>query len=282
MNQEQNKTMHQFDIKKILEDKSPKLTKFIPGFLIRYLKKIAHEEEVNDIISNYGHLRGFDFSEAMLKLFNVTITVEGEENLPEKGKYIFVSNHPLGGFDGHFIMYIIGKKYGHYKFLVNDILMNLKNMSDVFIPVNKHGKQGLELAKQIDKAYESDSQMLTFPAGLVSRKIKGSIMDLKWQKNFVVKSKQHQRDVIPIHITGGCSEFFYKLGAIRKKLGIKANIEMLYLIDETFMHKDKTFVVKFGKPIPWQTFDSSKRPLDWAFWVKQQLYKMVGLTNIKF
>jgi len=278
----QNKNPKQIDIKDILHEKSPKLAKWIPGFIIKYLKKIAHEDLINELIRNYGHLQGFDFSEALIKRFNVVIDIEGEANLPKNGKYIFVSNHPLGGFDGHIIMLLIGRIYGkfNYKFLVNDILMNLTNLKDVFIPVNKHGRQGVELANQIDAAYNSDVQMLTFPAGLVSRKIKGQIVDLPWHKSFITKAKQYQRDIIPIHMSGQNTEFFYRLGIIRKMLGIKINIEMLYLIDETTKHQGKEFIVKFGKPIPWQTFDSSKRPAEWAKWVKEIVYKMDGVDEI--
>ena len=282
MKQAQKTNPKQISIRGIIHDKSPKLAKWIPRFLINYLRKITHEDLVNELIRDYGHLEGFDFSEAMIKFFNVSIDVEGEDNLPKDGKYIFVSNHPLGGFDGHILMYLIGKLYGEnkYKFLVNDILMNLTNMKDVFIPVNKHGRQGVELAKQIDDAYESDVQILTFPAGLVSRRIKGLITDLQWQKSFISKAKQYKRNVIPIHISGRNTEFFYRLGSLRKKLGIKANIEMLYLIDETYRHKNKQFVVKFGKPIAWQTFDNSKRPAAWAKWVKDIVYKMDGVDNV--
>lgn len=270
----------QFDIEKILFDKAPGIAKYIPKFLIRYLLKIGHEKSANEIIRDYGHLQGFDFSKAMIEKFNINLQTEGLDNLPDSGKFIFVSNHPLGGFDGHILMYLVGKKYGAYKFLVNDILMALKNLRCVFIPVNKHGRQGTELAKQIDEAYHSDVQMMTFPAGLVSRKINGQVVDLPWQKNFIMKAKQHQRNVIPIHMSGGNTEFFYRLGNIRKKLGIKANIEMLYLIDETFKQQNKKFTVKFGEPIPWETFDTSKRPVEWAKWVKEKVYKLDGVNSI--
>jgi 1-acyl-sn-glycerol-3-phosphate acyltransferase len=268
------KSDQSIDIKQIFHEKNPKLARLIPGFVMRYVKKIAHEDFINDVIRDYGHLKGFDFSEAMIELFNLTLKVKGEENLPGPGRYIFVSNHPLGGLDGHVIMYLVGKKYGKYKFLVNDILMGLKNLNDVFIPVNKHGRQGVELAKQIDEAYESDIQILTFPAGMVSRKIDGKVMDLEWQKNFVTKAIQHQRNVIPIHITGGNTKFFYRLYNFRKFFGIKANIEMLYLIDETYKHHNKNLTITFGKPIPWETFDKSKRPAAWAQWVKDLVYKL--------
>ena len=272
----------EIDVKELFYDKNPKLARWIPGFIYSYLRKIAHQDLINEMIRDYGHLKGFVFSEAMLEYFNLKIDVKGEENLPENGKYIFAANHPWGGLDGHILMVIIGKKYGRdsYKFLVNDLLMNLKNLHGVFIPVNKHGKQGAQLAEQMDAAFKSEAQILTFPSGLVSRKIKGQVMDLEWKKSFVNKAKQYQRDIIPIHMGGKNTKFFYRLYRFRKALGIKANIEMLYLIDETFKHHDKQITVTIGEPIPWQTFDKSKRPLAWAKWVKDKVYKLDGVENV--
>jgi putative hemolysin len=282
MEQSNNKGLQPIDIKKLFREKSPKVARWIPNFVFSYLKKITHQDFTNEIIRDYGHLQGFDFTKAMIKKFNISIQAEGEENLPERGKYIFASNHPLGGFDGHILMYLIGNKYGehNYRFLVNDLLMNLKNLGEVFIPVNKHGKQGLELAKRLDEAFRSDVQILTFPAGMVSRRIKGQIVDLVWHKSFINKSKEYQRDIIPIHMSGRNTDFFYRLGNFRQFLGIKANIEMLYLIDETYKHKNKTFVVRFGKPISYETFDKTKRPIEWAKWVKEVVYKMGGVDKI--
>lgn len=277
------KTKNQFeevDIKQVFSKKSPKIAKWIPNFVFRYLKKITHENLINELIRDYGHLKGHDFSKAMIKRFNINIKVEGEENIPSEGRYIFVSNHPLGGFDGHIIMYLIGLRFKSYKFLVNDLLMKLKNMNGVFIPINKHGRQGANLAEQINEAFQSDTQILTFPAGLVSRKIKGQIMDLVWQKSFINKARQYKRDIIPIHISGKNSNFFYRLGSIRTKLGIKANLEMLYLINESVKNQNKTFTVKFGKAIDWETFDKTKRPIEWAKWVKKKVYKLDGIDSI--
>jgi 1-acyl-sn-glycerol-3-phosphate acyltransferase len=274
--------MKEINIKNLFHEKNPKLAKWIPGFIYRYLRKITHQDYFNEIIRDFGHLRGHAFSVAMMEYFNITIKVEGEAYLPDDGRYIFASNHPLGGLDGHVIMDLVGKKYGpdKYKFLVNDLLMTLKNLEDVFIPVNKHGRQGAELAEKLEAAFKSDVQILSFPAGLVSRKINGQVMDLPWHKNFINKSRQYQRDIIPIHMGGENSKFFYRLYKFRKSLGIKANIEMLYLMDETYKHRNKHLTVKFGKPIPWQTFDKSKRPPEWAKWMKDVVYKIDGVENV--
>ncbi|MBN2522167.1 MAG: 1-acyl-sn-glycerol-3-phosphate acyltransferase [Bacteroidales bacterium] len=276
------KQVQTIDVKRVFHNKNPKLARFIPGFLYRYLERIIHQEEINQFLKEYGNRYNIDFIEAAIKEFNVTIHIEGIENIPEKGKYIIAANHPLGGFDGIILMKIMSKYYKSFKFLVNDILMNLENINDLFIPINKHGKQASEAVKTIDETFRSESQILTFPAGLVSRKIKGVIIDLPWHKNFIVKAIKYQRDIIPVHFSGRNTNFFYRLANLRKFLGIKANIEMLYLVDETFRHKGKKLVVKFGKPIQWQTFDKSRHPREWALWVKKQVYALNGEYNIPF
>lgn len=270
------------DVKAIFHNKNPRLARWIPGFVFRYLKRILHEDFFNDILNNHGDKKNLAFLEAVIKDFNVTIEPIGEENLPKEGRYIFACNHPLGGFDGIVLMKIIGQRYGKIKYLVNDILMNLVNIKELFIPINKHGSQGALAVKQIDEAYNSDVQILTCPAGLVSRKINGQVMDLPWQKSFIQKAVKHQRDIIPVHFSGRNTDFFYNLSNFRKFLGIKATIEMLYLADETVKHQNKHLVVHFGKPIPWQTFDDSKKPIEWAKWVKEKVYALAGITSIPF
>lgn len=268
------------DIKKVFTEKSPKLAKWIPGFVFKYLRRVLHEDFTNYFLSKHGEKMDMEFVEASIEEFNVDISVEGEENIPKEGEFIFVSNHPLGGFDGLVIMKVIHRHFQNFRFLVNDILMNLPNLKGLFIPINKHGKQALEAARAIDSYFQSDFQILTFPAGLVSRKIKGQIVDLPWQKSFVNKAVKYQRDVIPMYITGRNTNFFYRLANFRKLIGIKANLEMLYLVDETYKHRNKKLTVKFGEPIPWTKFDKSRKPLEWAKWVKEQCYALNGIDKI--
>lgn len=268
------------EIEKLFANKSPRLAKLIPGFLFRYLKKIVREDFVNDFLDKYGHLKNLDFINASIKDFNLNIHIEGRENIPKEGRFIFASNHPLGGLDGIVLMKIISDHFPEYRFLVNDILMNVYPIKELFIPINKHGKQAMEAARQIEAAYTSDAQVLTFPAGLVSRKIKGQIMDLPWQKSFIIKAVKHQRNVIPIHFSGGNTKFFYRLANFRKFIGLKANIEMLYLMDETCKHRDKNLTIKIGKPIDFRTFNKSKNPIEWAKWVKERVYGLDGITTV--
>jgi len=262
----------QLDVEQVLYSKNPALKKAIPGFLVRYLKRIAHQDELNEFLRIAGNRRDAEFIKAGLEFFRISYKVTGTENIPASGRYIFVSNHPLGGLDGLVFIYELSKYYKSLKFPVNDILMTIKNLSGVFLPINKHGSQEREAARLIEEAYASGSQILYYPAGLCSRKKKGVIRDLRWHKSFISKSIQYKRDVIPAYFSGRNSDFFYNLSNIRNFLGIRANIEMLYLVDELFKQKGKAIDLVFGEAIPWQTFDKSKSAAEWAEWVKEKSY----------
>lgn len=263
------------DINKVLRDKAPKHYKYIPGFFISYLKKIIHQEEINVFLEEVKDKVGVDFLEATMGFLDTKVEVKGLENLPEEGLCTFVSNHPLGGQDGVSLGYVLGRHYnGKVKYLVNDLLMNLKGLAPLFIPINKTGKQSKDFPRMVEAGFQSDNHMIMFPAGLCSRRQNGVIKDLQWSKTFIVKSVQTHRDVVPIHFEGRNSDFFYNLANICKKLGLKVNIAMMYLVDEMFKNRHKTFTITFGKPIPWQTFDKSKTPAQWAEYVKKEVYKL--------
>ncbi|MDD2798195.1 MAG: 1-acyl-sn-glycerol-3-phosphate acyltransferase [Bacteroidales bacterium] len=263
----------QIDVEKVLREKAPALARKLPRFAISLLKKIIHQEGINTFLRARGHLKGVEFATSMIDYWGVTIRVEGLENLPKNGSYIFASNHPLGGLDGVALTSIVGEKFDHkVKFVVNDILMNVTNFDTVFVPVNKHGAQAKDAADIMHNMYSSDLQVMFFPAGLVSRWQNGHIEDLEWKKSFIAKAVQYQRDVIPVYFGGKNTRFFYGFAYFRKLLGIKVNLEMLLLPRELFKQMGKTFTVRFGEPIPWQTFDKSKSARDWATKVKKATY----------
>jgi len=298
------------DIEAVFASKNPQLLKFIPGFVLSYLKRITHQDEVNGYIYRNRHLSGLPFVEAILKEFGVKVEVIDKSNASSlqhlaTGRFIIAANHPLGGLDGMALMHAIGKIRTDIVFPVNDLLMNVPGLRPLFIPINKHGKNS-ENAKLIDQTFASDKLVLYFPAGLVSRKMSGkkkteasppassispsttppqtgrdssgiqhpasSIRDLEWKNTFIKKAKKYQRDVIPVFISGRNSEWFYNLARWRKRLGIKANIEMLYLVDEMTRQLGKTITLVVGEVIPWSTFDKSKTESQWAEWVKELVY----------
>jgi len=278
-NEPEKVEIQELDVENILYSKNPALKRIIPGFVINYLKRIVHQDELNDFLRKWGHLRDAELIEAGLHHFEIKFTIYGRDNIPKTGRHIFVSNHPLGGLDGLVFIYELSRYYTDIKFPVNDILTNIENLSGIFLPINKHGAQGKDAARRIEEAYSSGSQILYFPAGLCSRKKRGVIKDLQWHKSFISKAIQHKRDIIPAYFSGRNSNFFYNLSNFRKFLGLKANIEMLYLADEMFKRKDKEIRLVFGKKIPWECFDKTRSALEWADWVKSKSYELESIIS---
>ena len=272
--EKKSKSFKPIYIKEIFKKKSPGLAKLIPGFVYRYLRRILHLDFFNDLMKRNGDLVGIDFVDQVIKDFNITKDVSGYDNIPDTGRFIFASNHPLGGFDGLLLLHLVDKKLGSPIFLINDILMSIPNLSPLFVPVNKHGGHGRDAAKKILEVYDSDKQVLIFPSGLASRKIKGEIVDLEWKKHFISKSIKHKRDIIPVFFGGRNSNRFYRIANFRKFFRIKWNLEMFFLADETMKHRNTNIPIYFGKPIPYSTFDKSKTHKEWADWVKEKVYNL--------
>lgn len=246
----ENRELVQVNVEKIVASKSGKFAHYIPKFVINYLRKIVHEDEINDVLQrSYNKYYGSDFADFLLEDFGVTYTIKHEERIPQTGKLIVVSNHPLGGFDGIVLISIISKYLKNIKFPVNDLLMHIPNLQSLFVPINKTGNNNINLAKSFEEIFNKEHTILYFPSGLCSRKINGKIVDLPWKKTFVSKAKQYGYDILPLRFEGRNSNFFYNLANIRKKIGIKFNIEMLYLADEFFKQKNAHFNIIVGNVI---------------------------------
>lgn len=264
------------NVKQVLRSKLGNKVHWIPSFVVNYLIRLIHQDEINDIIVKFNDLNGVDFMNALIGYFNINLIIKNEENLPKDGqRYIFASNHPLGGLDGICLSAVIGNHYeGKIRYLVNDILFNITNLQSIFIPINKHGAQNKASVTKIEEAYSSDNQIITFPAGLCSRKQDGKIGDLEWKKSFIQKAIKYKRNIVPVYFEGRNSNFFYRFANFRKLFGIKFNIEMLLLPDEMFKKTDKTFSITIGKPVSYEIFDASKKSAEWAEMMKETVYKL--------
>lgn len=248
--------------------------KKLPGFVMRFLKRFVHQDWLNDGLSRCRD--GAEFYGDALKELDVKIVVEGAERVPKDGtRYVFVSNHPLGGIDGLALTDFIQKNYGHCRLLVNDFLMNIKAVQSQSVAVNKTGSQSRDLSRLVDGTYRSDDQMLLFPAGLCSRRIDGRVQDFPWTKSFITKSVESGRTVVPVHFIGENPKRFYRADwFFRKFLKTKFNVTMLFLPDAMYHTQHKTFRVVLGDPIPPETFDNSRKPVEWAAWVREKVYQL--------
>lgn len=261
----------EIDIEKIINSRSKKK---MPKFLINFFKKFIHQDLINEfLVKGY---EGTEFCSRAIEHLGVKLDVRGMEKLtlPEGSRYCFVSNHPLGGIDGLALGAIIGEKFdGKIAFLANDFLMNIKGIAKLCVPVNKIGAQSRELSSRMDEVFESDRQLIIFPAGLCSRKIGGIIQDIRWGKMFVKKSVQYGRYVMPIRFEAENSKRFYFIANLCKWLKLRFNFAMLFLPDEMYRSRGKTFRVVIGKPIAPESFKNTKTPLEWAQIVRKTVYE---------
>jgi putative hemolysin len=269
------------DIEGVFKSKNPRLAKSIPGFVFNLLKKIIHQDEINDFIYRNRDKWGLDYVEAILEDFQIRPVVVRPPDYDHEKRYLIVSNHPLGGMDGIALLHVAGKVKKEVLFPVNDLLMNLPNLYELFIPINKHGSNA-ENIRLFNDTFASDVLILYFPAGLVSRKQSGLVKDVEWKKTFLTKAKASGRDIIPVFISGQNSNFFYNLANLRKKLGIKANIEMLFLPHEMYKSKNMEIPITFGKTIPVSVFDKSKSDQQWAALLREHVYKLENNPGQEF
>jgi len=264
------------DIEEVLISKNPRLAKHVPKFFISYLERITHLDKLNDFLVKNADVKGTDFVNLALQHFGLKLRIHGIENLDTDEKLLIASNHPLGGLDSLGLMKAMSLKNKDFVFLVNDILMNIPSLRSSFVPVNKHGGQVKETMRVFEEVMKSDRTVLFFPAGLVSRKIKGEIIDLEWKKTFVTKSRSSGRKIIPVYIDGQNSNFFYNLANLRKFLRIKANLEMFYLVDEMYKQYDKEIHIYFGEPISLSEMPTNLKDKAIAGMIRDYVYKLPG------
>ena len=262
------------DVDQVLRARLPRHYRYIPRFAVRWLERTICQDRLNIILTKMAGKDGVAAADAALEEMDITIEENGLDSLPD-GRYMFVSNHPLGGLDGLALISLLGNRYDRkIKFLVNDLLMAVEPLRDVFLPVNKYGSQSRATATQIEEALRSDNQFITFPAGLCSRmQPDGSIADLPWQKAAVVHAVNYQRDIVPVYFDAQNSKFFYRFAKWRKKLGIKFNIELIFLPKEMIKQSGTTLRAIIGEPIPWTSLDS-RAPKKQAACLKDIVYSM--------
>lgn len=262
------------DVEKLIESKNPKALKRMPDFLIRYLKRILHQDEVNEFLIAHKDKKNIEWCQAAVDYMNITLSVKGLEKIPKDEKITIALNHPLGGMDAMILVTALKGQREDLKFIVNDILMNIESMKDMFVGINKHGKNNSSIRTQVKELFESDSAVCIFPAGMVSRKSKGVIQDLEWKKTFVTYAKECDRTIIPVYVDGKLSKFFYRLSIARKRIGIKSNIEMLYLVKELFKQRNTHMQFIVGDPIEREFLMSNNNDKLLAQEIKKKVYEL--------
>ncbi|HEX2969934.1 MAG TPA: 1-acyl-sn-glycerol-3-phosphate acyltransferase [Bacteroidales bacterium] len=264
----------QIDIYKIIRNSNSRIIRSLPHFVVRLMEKIIHQDEMNATISRNDNKKGIPFVNGILEEWNVKIKINGGDNVPSSGRFVFAANHPVGAIDSLSLLSAIALYYPDVISPSNELFNYIPHLRPLILGVNVFGRNTKETAEKLNSLFASDKPIMIFPSGEVSRRHKGKIEDPAWQKSFITKSISFKRDIIPIHISGRNSGFFYFIANARKSLGIKTYLETILLPREMMKQHNTTVEISFGKPIGWQTFTSDKSHQEWAQYVKDIVYKI--------
>jgi len=269
------------DIEKILAAKKVR----VPKVLVWLLNRILHVDDLNEGIYKNREYFGLDFVWKFLEGsepqdLNIKMEIVGKENIPTGGSPMIAGNHPLGGPDGLALMGAVGRVRRDIKFPVNDFLLYLPGLKELFFPIDKVNRN--RALASLEEAFASPGALLYFPAGICSRLQHGEICDLEWKATFIKKAMKYHRDIVPVYTDARNRKRFYRIARLRKWLGIKFNFEMALLPGEMYAQRNKTFKLTFGKPIPWTTFDKRHTAGEWAAMVKEHVYRLKSDPNAVF
>ena len=274
-------TERHVDVAKILGDKGVRL----PKFVLRWVERLLHVDEINETIYKDRHLFGLDFVHAFTEGHNpwelgLTIDTRGLEHIPAEGSPMIVGNHPLGGPDGLALMGAVGRVRQDLQFPVNDFLLYLPGLKQLFVPIDKVNKN--KSVEALEEAFRGPNTLMYYPSGAASRRLKGVIQDLEWKPTFIKKAVRYRRDVVPVFTDARNRNLFYTVANLRKRLGIKFSYEMALLPAEMFAQRGKRVGITFGKPIPWQTFDQRHTAAEWAALVRGHVYQLKDNPQTEF
>lgn len=270
-----NPDIKPIDIDSLIKNQKNKFIKNLPQFLINLIKRIIKQDGLNKLIIDNHDKNGIEFNNACMKDLNISYNIVNKENIPDKGHFIFVSNHPLGAADVGVIIEMLSKKYKNIKTVGNKLLGNVENLKDILIEVGVFTKTDVKSIKKMNDIYaDKDVQIYILPSGMVSRKDKGVIKDLPWKHSFIRNAVKFQRDIIPIFVDDRNTNKFYFIARLRKFFKIKLSIESLFIAGELFKKRNKTIPLIVGKVISYKIFDKSKSVRDWALTVQDIVYDL--------
>lgn len=262
------------DIDLIIAESNNPFLKRLPRSIVRVIRKIICQDELNRHYNRIGDYQGLDFVNQLINELSISFEVEGFSNIDSDNRYVFFGNHSLGALDGLVLMKIVHEKMGEMKFVVNELFRYLPNIDSLVVGVNVFKGNNREAIKRLNNVYASNLQVLTFPAGEVSRIHQNKVCDGKWQKSFLQKAIETKRALVPFYVHNINSTRFYRIYKWRKRLGIKANIELLFLPSEMLRQQGKTIRITFGQPIPFDQFDDQFTTDQWVNQLKSHVYQL--------
>lgn len=244
------------------------------------LRKLTHEQEINQFLTDNEGLDPVTFIESVFDYFNFSYTVPNRDkaNIPAQGRVVIIANHPIGSLDGLAILRLLLEVRPDVKILANDMLMNFEALHPLLIPLDNMGGGGaLKSFRSAVEELEHDHAVIVFPAGEVSRARPSGVRDTRWRPGFLKMARRAKAPLLPVRINAKNSLLFYSASMLFKPLGTAL------LAQEMFNKKSATIHFRIGEAIPaiaLQSEQLSDKSL--LKRLKKHLYKIGGKKRSLF
>jgi len=255
--------MNHISTKEIIKSKFPSFLSGFPDVFSKIfylsLDRILFIPRINRFLEKHGDKTGIEFIEELFDELDISYKLSNKdrEKIPSEGKLIIVANHPLGGLDGLILLKLVSEIRNDVKIIANDVLMNIQNLADYFLPFDLLSKKDLKKNYTlISEALKKENAIIIFPAGEVARLTIKGIKDKKWNKGAVYFAEKFQTPVLPIFIRGRNSFLFYFISLFSKKLS------MFLLPYELFNKRNKSYEIKIDHPISPKAFNTKYQRIE--------------------
>ena len=238
-------------IYQLIKERNPWLLKdnFLSKTIYCLLKKYLRYDETVFVGDHIQSMKGEEAFNWLGSEYTNNSHIEGLENIPKEGNFLIVSNHPMGAADAIALYYQIYPVRSDIFFFANELFVYLLGaFHELLAPVVWNKEKETHSASKVTlerlSVFFGDGRPgIIFPSGRLSKLTFFGLWDRPWEKTPVTLAKKYNFPLIPVHVEGRNSWFFYFASCVNKQL---RDVSQL---NELFNKRDKNISIKIGKPV---------------------------------
>ena len=256
---------------------------FLSKSIYTLLKKYLRYDETIFVGNHIQSMTGEEAFNWLGSEYTNNSSIEGLENIPKDGKFLIVSNHPMGAADAIALYYKIYPVRNDLFFFANELFVYLLgSFQDLLAPVIWNKEKEIHLASKVtierlSVFFGEERPGIIFPSGRLSKLTFFGLWDRSWEKTPIALARKYDFPLIPVYVEGRNSWFFYFASYINKQL---RDVSQL---NELFNKRDKKISIKIGKPVNVRSLnDNSNIAIDQLRYKSERLRKKAILNINSF
>ena len=238
-------------IHQLISERNPWLLKdtLLSKAVYKILKKYLKFDETVFVGEHIQSMSGQEAFNWLGSEYTSNCSVEGLENIPRDGRFLIVSNHPMGAADAIVLYHQIYPVRNDLFFFANELFVYLLGaFHDLLAPVVWNKEKETHSANKVTLErlavfFEDNRAGIIFPSGRLSKLTMFGLWDRPWEKTPIALAKKYNFPLIPVYVEGKNSWFFYFASYLNKQL---RDVSQL---NELFNKRDVKMSIKVGKPV---------------------------------